>query len=200
MAKQVKLSETYVMRDFHSSPVARALRIGARLSLRGLFLGAVLFLAIPSSGPDIPVRTIPDFTRIRNLSTLVSGPEADSGFSQFVTWVSPPRFNWDYFAGLDDFQGFDDESSDSDPVVAETVSDFDAPAPDTAAAAFFVPDSFGASGWDFTVPDGSFVLAAKPGFGTPEPRSSILIAIGMAGFALIALYRRKRQSGAPQRV
>lgn len=184
------------MRDFSSSPLARALRTGARLSMKILFLGGVLFLAIPSSGPSIPVRSIPDFARAHILATMVSGPEVAYEFTQYVSWVAPPRFNWDYFAELDEFPGGDLTSSEPDLAVETTVSEIDAPAPapDPVAVAFFVPDSFGTSGWDFTVPDGAFVLAAKPGFPVPEPRSSILIAMGMAGLALAELYRRKRSS------
>src|SRR5579863_6640688 len=99
--------QSYVMRDFSSSPVGRALRIGTRLSIKILFLGAVLFLAIPSSGPDIPVRSLPDYARARSLATNVSFREAPTEFTQYVSWVAPPRFDWDYFADVDDFAVFD---------------------------------------------------------------------------------------------
>jgi PEP-CTERM motif len=194
MDNHVQIPTTYVMRDFDSSPAARALRAAVRLSIRAFCLGATLFLAIPSYGPTIPVRTIPNYTRIASLATLVSGPVPDRGFTQYVAWVAPPRFNWDFFAGLDDFAVFDLGLSEPDTQVIQAVSSFDTSSiPDTVAAAFFTPDSFGASDLDFTVPTGSFVLAARPNLIMgPEPGTSFLIAIGMAGLALATLYRRKR--------
>jgi hypothetical protein len=201
MGSQVQISEHVVMRDFYSSPVARALRTGMRLTMKTLFLSAVLFLAIPSSGPDIPVRIIPDYSRTWSLATMVSSQQPDEGFTRYeYSWVAPPRFNWDYFADLDN-SAVADVPPETAQEVEQTASTVDAPAPDTIASAFFVPDSFGVSGWDFTAPDGSFVLAARPNpHPTPEPQSSILIATGIAGFALAAFYRRKRLAGARQRV
>jgi len=201
MENQVHIPETYVMRDFHSSPVARALRTTVRLSLKMAFLGAVLYLAIPSSGPSVPVRILPDYSRTWYLATMVSGQDADSGFTRYeYSWVAPPRFNWDYFAELDD-SSVADVSPEPPSEVEQTVSSVDTPAPDTLTSAFFVPNSFGASGWDFTAQHGSFVVAARQNLiFTPEPQSSILIATGMTGFALAALYRRKRPSGARQSI
>jgi hypothetical protein len=205
METQGQLSEQVVMRDFYSSPLARALRTGLQLSVKVFFVGSVLFLAIPSSGPSIPVRTIPDNTRARSLATMISVPETDNPFTRYeYSWVAPPRFNWDYFSELDKLAGTDSApESDPNADVEKAVSNIsiDTPSPDTVASAFFVPDSFGASGWDFTVPDGTFVIAADPRHGlTPEPESWVLIGIGMGALALADLRRRKRQSGARQRV
>jgi hypothetical protein len=196
MDKQVHIPETYVMRDFSSSPVARALRTAVRLFIRISCLGAFLYLAIPSNGPTIPVRTIPNYTRIGSLATLVSAPEPDSGFTEYVSWVTPPRFKWDFFAGLDDSPVFDLGLSDSDEELVQTVSVPDTPLPDTVAAAFFTADPFDPSGPDFTAPDGAFVLYGRGGPGpddagpTPEPQSFILFAIGLAALSLAARYRR----------
>ena len=198
MAVEIEIPEKkYEMRPLVSSPVVRAFRLATNLSLKLLFLGGVLYLAIPSSGPDTPVRTIPDYTRIGGIATLVSGPpEASIDFNQYVSWVSPPRFNWDYFAGMDDFAGPaatpDEQSTDEE----QSISSQPAPAPEATTVAFFVPDSFGGSGLDLTVPDGSFVLSARPFFPTPEPRSAILFLTGLAGFGFAALYRRRRRLGA----
>jgi hypothetical protein len=198
MGVQLEIPEkSYVMRDFHSSPVARAFRFVVRLSVPMLCLGAILYIGVPTSGPDTPVRTIPDYTRIAGLATLVSAPETRMGeFTQYVSWVAPPRFNWDYFAGMDDSAGpdstADEASTEGDQ---STISDLARPAMETAPVAFFVPDSFGGSGWDLSTPDTNFILSARPGFGSvPEPGTALLFVAGIAGLAFGALYRRRRQS------
>jgi hypothetical protein len=207
MENQGHIPQVYVMRDFGSSPAARALRTAVRLSIRVLCLGAALYLAVPSSGPTIPVRTIPDYARIQSLATTVSGPEDESGFTKFVSWVAPPRFNWDYLARLEEFEVFDLTAAELNPEVEQTVSELDTltpdtSAPETVAVAFFVPDSSAAAEWDFTVPDRDFVVSAVPKAAaeTPEPRSAILFALGMAALTPIGLfYCRKRNSGARHR-
>ena len=210
MSAQVQVSgTTYVMRDFGSSPVARALLTLTRLTIRTLCLGTVLYFAVPSYGPTIPLRTIPNYTRIGSLATMVSAPETE--FTRFISWVAPPKSNWDYFAGLEDLSGFDtapSESIPSNPEVEQTMAalvapDLETATPETLPAAFLTPDSFGTSGWELKVPDGTFIVAGRGGEGplpTPEPRSFILFGTGLAGFALLALHRRRRNSFARQRV
>ncbi|HEY3823019.1 MAG TPA: PEP-CTERM sorting domain-containing protein [Bryobacteraceae bacterium] len=187
------------MRDFSSSPLARAFRFVIRWSAPILCFGAILYLGVPASGPDIPVRTIPDYNRIANLAILVSAPETRVGeFSQYVSWVTPPRSSLAFFNNEDLFEDADPIPSESDSELAQSVADLDAPVSETSPVAFFVPDSFGAAGWDLTIPDSDFTLSGNGGFHspTPEPESLVLFATGLAGFAAFALYRRRRQSSA----
>jgi hypothetical protein len=197
MAVQIEVPDKkYEMRPLSASPVVRAFRVAASLSVKLLFLAGVLYLAVPSSGPDIPVRTLPDYTRIGGIATLVSGPpDAVPEFNQYVSWVTPPRFNWNYFAGMDDYAG-PDPTPEETPEAEQSVADYNRPAAETTTVAFFVPDSFGGSGWDLTAPDVGFFIAARPGFGspTPEPASSVLLLIGFAALASRAIcsWRQKR--------